>query len=352
MKIVDTTDEDKKLDLYSNGGVLDFQEAKDKTFVPLNRGVDKSFAVIVTFVPPIAFILGIWLHIKGIHRITGFDILLTIVMFCICLTGIELGYHRLFSHRSYKAKNSVAVVLAAMGSMAFQGPVIWWASVHRRHHRNSDQKGDPHSMYLFGNGFLARFRGFIHAHLGWIWTSSSVRYPDWSKYVIDLYKISGIFKVHMNYIFWMIAGFAIPGIMGSLYYGLTSNYWIEGFLLGVLWGGAIRIFFMNHLSFWCINTITHGLGGYRVYKTKDYSTNSLILAIPTFGQSLHNNHHAFPYSSVMGHKWWEIDIGTWILKLLSKFDLVWDLKKPSKELMKRKKISNQNKFNKHGNSNA
>lgn len=334
---------DQELEVHANGGALEFEEAEIKS-VPINRGVDKSFAVFVTFAPPIAFGIALWMHFKGIHTIGWFDIGLMLFMFFSCLSGVELGFHRLFAHRSYKAHKAVAATLAALGSMAFQGPVIWWASVHRKHHRHSDLPGDPHSMYLFGDGFWSMFRGFVHAQFGWIWTETSIRFPDWSRYVLDLYRIKSVFKIHLNYIFWMVAGFAIPAILGSLYYGLSSQQWLWGFLMGALWGGVIRIFFMNHLSFWAINSYTHGLGGYRTYKTKDHSTNSLLLAIPTMGQSLHNNHHAFPYSSVMGHRWWEIDLGTWVLLVLQKFNLVWDLKKPSKELMNRRREKNRNNY--------
>jgi stearoyl-CoA desaturase (delta-9 desaturase) len=329
---------DAELEIHSLGGELDLSETELKS-VPINRGVDKSFAVFVTFFPPMAFGIALWMHFARIHSINWFDIGVLITMFVLCLSGIELGFHRLFAHRSFKAHKTVAATLAALGSMAFQGPVIWWASVHRKHHRHSDMPGDPHSMYLFGNGFWAMFRGFIHAQFGWIWTESSIRFPDWSRYVLDLYRARAIFHIHLNYIFWMVAGFAIPAILSTLYYGITSNQWAWGFLMGALWGGAIRIFFMNHLTFWAINSWTHGLAGYKRYHTKDRSTNSVLLSIFTFGQGLHNNHHAFPYSSVMGHKWWEIDIGTWILLLLKKFNLVWDLKKPSKELMNRREVN-------------
>lgn len=323
--------EDAKEEIHANGGEVEIDPTNTAT--SLNHGVDKTFAAIVTFVPILAAGAAVAMHFTGVHRVQLFDVLVTLGMWALALTGLELGFHRLFAHRTYQASRAVKIAFAALGSMAFQGPVIWWPAIHRKHHRYSDLPGDPHSMYLFGDGFWARFRGFIHSHVGWIWTKSSIRFPDQARYVLDLYRDRDLFKIHMNYFWFMAAGFALPGIAGAIYYRSVA-----GFLLGVFFGGFVRIFFMNHLSFWSINTVTHGLSGFRRYRTKDRSTNSLVLAIPTFGQSLHNNHHAFPYSAKMGHRWWELDPGTWILTVLEKLGLVWDLKVPSQELMERRRL--------------
>lgn len=300
---------------------------------PTSRPVDLIFAVIVTFAPPIAFGLAVFLHLRGWYRIGAVDIGLMLLMWFLAVTGVEVGYHRLFSHSSYKAHRAVRYALAAMGSMGFQGPVIWWASIHRKHHRTSDKPGDPHSPYLFGDGFWALTRGFIHSHVGWIWTGSSIRFHRLERYVSDLYRDEDLFRIQMSYFYWLGAGFVIPTVLG----GLIRGSW-QGAFLGFLWGGFVRVFFMNHLTYWCTNTVTHSPLGRRAYHTSDRSTNSLLLAIPTLGQTFHNNHHAFPSSAIMGHEWWQIDIGTWILRGLERVGLVWQMKTPDREMMEKKRV--------------
>lgn len=299
---------------------------------PVSRPVDLAFAVIVTFAPPLAFVLALYLHITGWYRIGVVDIAIMLVMWFLAVTGVEVGYHRLFSHRSYKAHRAVRYALAVMGSMGFQGPVIWWASVHRKHHRTSDRPGDPHSPYLFGTGFWALARGFLHSHVGWIWTGSSIRFRGLERYVSDLYRDPDLFHIQIRYFWWLGAGFVLPAVAG----GVLRGGW-KGVFLGFLWGGFVRVFFMNHLTYWCTNTVTHSPLGRRAYRTADRSTNSWILAIPTLGQTFHNNHHAFPSSAVMGHAWWQIDIGTWILRALERVGLVWAIKVPNPATMARKR---------------
>ncbi|WP_394842047.1 fatty acid desaturase [Pendulispora brunnea] len=310
---------------------------KFETRAPASRTVDLTFAVIVTFFPPIAFAGALYLHFQGWYRIGFIDIALMLMMWFLSVTGIEVGYHRLFSHCSYKAHPAVRRTLAALGSMGFQGPVIWWASIHRKHHRTSDKPGDPHSMYLFGTGPWALFRGFIHSHVGWIWTGSSIRFRGLERYVSDLYRDEDIFRVHMHYFRWLAAGFIVPAIIG----GVVRGSW-QGAFLGFLWGGFVRVFFMNHLTYWCTNTVTHSRLGRRAYHTSDRSSNSLLLAIPTLGQTFHNNHHAFPSSAIMGHEWWQIDVGTWILRALERLGWVWDVRVPDERMMAKKRIVERN----------
>src|SRR5205814_9003776 len=112
---------------------------------PESRRVDLIFASVVTFAPPIAFGAALLLHFKGWYRIGAADVGILLFMWLLGVTGVEVGYHRLFTHNSFKAHRAVRYALAALGSTAFQGPVIWWSSVHRKHHRTSDKPGDPHS---------------------------------------------------------------------------------------------------------------------------------------------------------------------------------------------------------------
>lgn len=299
------------------------------------RLVDRSFAVIVTFAPMLGFALAMYLlhtgwYTLGWPELTGF-----FLMWTLAVAGIELGFHRLFAHGAYTAVPGLRAALAIMGSFAFQGPVIWWVATHRKHHRHSDRPSDPHSMYVMPDGTPIKrnawgiLRGFIHAHLGWIWTPDSIRSPAWGRYVRDLYRDEAIFRIHMTYFVWLALGFAIPAAIG----GLAHGSW-KGAFLGILWGGLVRIFFMNHLTYWTINTISHGIGA-RPYVTADNSTNSipLLFALPTFGQSYHNNHHAFPTASKMSHRWHEFDVGHGVLWVCERLGWVTDRRYPHPKQM-------------------
>lgn len=286
------------------------------------RAVDLAFAAIVTFAPPAAFLSAMCLWYAGVHVPTWIDLSLMLAVNFFSLAGVELGFHRLFAHRSYKAHRALKIALAALGSMGFQGPPIWWASIHRKHHRYSDKPGDPHSMYLFDQDSRFTWRGALHAHIGWVWSGRSVGQGGFAGYARDLYRDRDIFWIHMHYFHFLLAGFLIPGVIAGVWYGS----W-QGFGWGVLWGGFIRVFVMNHLTFWCINSVTHGVGR-RDYATTDHSTNFWPLALFTLGQSWHNNHHACPVAAVMSHKPWQLDPGAWILYSLRRLGLVSDMRLP------------------------
>jgi stearoyl-CoA desaturase (delta-9 desaturase) len=292
--------------------------------------LDRRLAWIVTCAPPAGFVLAVILVIYG-YPIRSYQIWIWLVMHTLILVGIEVGFHRYFTHRSFKMHPVLQIVLAVLGSMAFQGPVIWWSATHRRHHRFSDHPGDPHSPYLHGTGFRAFLKGQLHAHMGWLFVSESTRALGWDRYARDLYRNRTIFKIHIMYFYWLALGFIIPAIVG----GIVSRTWMGAFL-GFLWGGPVRIFMMNHVFYWCINSVTHTFGT-RPFNANDQSTNNIWLAIPTLGQSWHNNHHAFPTSAIMGLKWWEIDTGSWIIRAFEKLGLAWDVNVPSPQLIERKK---------------
>lgn len=286
---------------------------------PSTRPVDLALAFAVTFLPPLGFIVGLYYW----RQISWVEILCWLTMHGASLIGVELGFHRLFSHRAYRPHRALKIILAAMGSMAFQGPAIWWASIHRRHHQHSDMEGDPHSMYLYGGEGKFTWRGALHAHIGWIWSKRSIGRGGYVSLARELYQDRDILWIHMHYAYFLLAGFLLPGFAA----GLIHSTW-QGAALGILWGGFIRVFIMNHLTYWCINSVTHGVGKV-AYLTGDRSTNFMPLTIFTLGQSLHNNHHAFPSSAVMAHRRNEIDPGGWLLYLLKRVRLVTDMVLPS-----------------------
>jgi stearoyl-CoA desaturase (delta-9 desaturase) len=276
------------------------------------RTIDRVLAFVVTFLPPLALLLGAWLWHRGLLVPGWLELGTMVALQALGIMGVELGYHRLLTHRSYQAKRPLKIALAGLGSLAFQGPVIWWSSIHRKHHRYSDVPGDPHSMYVFDDDGKFTWRGALHAHVGWIWSTRSVGKGGFAEYANDLYRDRDIFWIHMHYAYFMLAGFALPALVS----GAIRGTW-AGALTGLLWGGFVRIFLGNHLTYWCINSVLHGVGS-RPYATKDNSTNLPLLSLFTFGQGWHNNHHACPPAAVMGHHPWELDPGTWLLYLFRK----------------------------------
>lgn len=299
-----------------------------KARLALLARLDRRLAWVVTCLPPAGFVVAMALHFYG-YRIGLLEIGLWLSMHIPILIGVEVGFHRHFAHRSFKTNGFVRAALAIAGSMAFQGPVIWWAATHRRHHNYSDKPGDPHSPHLFGPGFKGQVRGLFHAHMGWLFVPKSTRADGWDRYAHDLYRDRAIFKIHTLYFYWLFLGFVIPAVIAG---GVTRS-WMGAFI-GFLWGGLVRIFLMNHVFYWCINSVTHRFGT-RPFRSDDQSTNNVWLAIPTLGQSWHNNHHAFPTSALMGLRWWELDLGGWVVRGLATLGWAWDVKKPTRDKMER-----------------
>ena len=234
------------------------------------------------------------------------------VMYAVTVLGIGMGFHRLMAHRAFQAVTPFKVTMIIFGSMAAQGPVIFWTAVHRRHHSYSDREGDPHSPHLHGDSAADILRGLWHSHMGWLFNHELT---DWGTYVRDLLHDRLIFKLNRLYFVWIALGLLLPAIAE----GLIMGSWL-GFGRGFLWGGLVRVLAVHHTT-WSINSVCHVFGS-RPYDLKDYSTNNLLLAIPTFGESWHNNHHAYPSSAVHGLEWWQIDITGSLIKLFAKIGLV------------------------------
>ncbi|MHC5730376.1 MAG: fatty acid desaturase, partial [Nostoc sp.] len=166
--------------------------------------------------------------------ISSVEIGLLVGMYIVTVGATEVGYHRLFAHRSFEAKPALRVILAILGSMAGQGPVIYWAATHRHHHLHSDLPEDPHSPYIHEGKPLGWWQGLWHSHIGWFFTSKMTNAVFFAK---DLVQDTAIVKVSQLYVVWVVLGVVIPGIMGFV---LTWS-WI-GAVKGLLWGGFVRIF--------------------------------------------------------------------------------------------------------------
>jgi stearoyl-CoA desaturase (Delta-9 desaturase) len=256
-----------------------------------------------------------------VHPVTGVDIALFLGMWLVTGLGVSAGYHRLFTHRSYKASTPVRIALAIAGSMAGLGPVISWVAMHRRHHQCADHDGDMHSPNLHGQSLRGRIRGFVHAHLSWMVRHE---YPNIAYYTPDLLEDRPILRVSRHYQTWVLLGLAIPALAGGL---ATRSF--MGALTGFLWGGMVRMFVVAQ-SISALNSVLHSMGRRR-FKLPDQSGNSALLGALIWGEGWHHNHHAFPRSASFGLSWYCVDVSYWFILLLKRAGMAWDVIVPSRE---------------------
>jgi stearoyl-CoA desaturase (delta-9 desaturase) len=276
---------------------------------------DRLANVIVTTVPLGLVGFAAWRAWGGALRWP--DLVVLAITYALTGLGVTVGFHRLFTHRSFKTSPAMRGLLAVLGSAAVEGPVIEWVANHRKHHRFSDQPGDPHSPHLeHGGGWRGAFAGLYHAHVGWIFGGESLASRD--RYAPDLLADPVVSFVDRTFLVWALAGLAFPFALGV---ALTGT--LVGGLTGLLWGGAVRMFFLHHATF-SINSLCHFFGR-RSFATGDESRNLAWLALPTLGEAWHNNHHAFPTSARHGLRWWQLDPSAWLIAGLERLGLAWDV---------------------------
>ena len=226
-------------------------------------------------------------------------ITLCVVCYVLRMFGITAGYHRLLSHKAFKARRWVQFTFAFLGCSAFQKGPLWWAARHRDHHKHSDDPEDVHSPVQ---------KGLWWSHIGWIMVrrytgTNMARIADFAKY---------------PELRWLNRWFYVPPIV----YG-TTFFLIGGWPL-LLWGYFISTVLLWHGTF-TINSLAHRFGQRR-FETRDGSRNNLWLALLTFGEGWHNNHHFFPGSARQGFRWWEIDLTYYGLRAMAMLRLVHGLK--------------------------
>ena len=288
--------------------------------------VDRLATVTVVAVPAIMLVLAVILGWGGVLHSS--DMLVLAITYAFTGVGIGVGFHRLLTHRSFKTHGWVRAVLAIGGSAAAEGPVIEWVATHRRHHQFSDADGDPHSPHAgSAGGFLGAVRGLLHAHVGWLF-GDPVR-ADEDRYAKDLLADPLMRFVNRTFVLWVVVGLAVPFGLGV---ALTGS--VAGGLTAMLWGGAVRIFLLHHATF-SINSLCHFFGR-RPFETGDESRNLAWLAVPTFGEAWHNNHHAFPTSARHDLGRHQIDPSARLIWMLEKAGLAWDVVRVSPERMERK----------------
>jgi len=291
------------------------QPLSDDAVVIEHEAVDRLANIVVTIVPVVFLGLAIWLAWGGALRWQ--DLVVLAISYIVTGVGITVGFHRLFTHRSFKTSRPLRALFAVLGSAAVEGPLIEWVSTHRKHHRFSDLAGDPHSPHTdHGVGWRGALRGLYHAHVGWMFRGADRASAE--RYAKDLLADPMIRVVDRTFLLWVVLGLAFPFGLGV---ALTGS--VVGGLTGMLWGGAVRIVFLHHATF-SINSLCHFFGRRR-FVTGDYSRNLAWLALPTFGEAWHNNHHAFPTSAHHGLTRWQLDPGGWLIDGLERVGLAWDI---------------------------
>jgi stearoyl-CoA desaturase (delta-9 desaturase) len=286
-----------------------------------NETADRVITGLVTAVPFLLLSVAAWqVWNEALH---WRDLAIFGVVYVVTGLGVTVGFHRLLTHRSFKTSRTLRGILAALGSAAIEGPVISWVADHRKHHTFADEEGDPHSPHVgHGGGWRGTLRGLFHAHMGWLFMHTERGAKR--RFAPDLIKDPVIRFVDRTFVLWALVGLAVPfalgyAIGGTLVAGLTA----------LLWGGAVRVFFVHHLTY-SINSICHVFGR-RQFATDDESRNVFWLALPTFGEAWHNNHHAFPTSAVHGLRRWELDPSAAVIWMLERLGLVWDVVRISPE---------------------
>ncbi len=273
---------------------------------------------------------GYLLWTQGISTL---DVCLLVGMYFWTVLGIELGFHRYLTHRSLVTGRPMRALLTISGCMAGDGPPIWWTAIHRRHHGHSDRECDPHSPSpeIHGRGFWRRIYGAWHSHIGWMFDPRCTAAYS-AHFARDLLKDRTIGWIDRWYFVWVMLGLAIPAALG----GAITQSWY-GAWTGFIWGGVVRLFLDQHALWWGIVTVCHTIGT-RPFRADDDSCNNVLVAVIFLGDGWHNNHHAFPSSAKVGLRWWEFDITWWIVKLLERVGLVWNLKVPTPEAIEAKKV--------------
>ncbi|REE94714.1 acyl-CoA desaturase [Thermomonospora umbrina] len=259
------------------------------------------------------------------------DVAIFAVLYPLNAIGITVGYHRHFTHGSFKAKRWLRVVLAILGGQALEGSVVRWVADHRRHHKFADREGDPHSPWEYGSGLVGLTKGLYHAHMGWLMGKDRT---SRSRYVPDLLADPDIRFLSLNPVYGLIvlSNFLVPLAIG----GLITQSW-HGALTAMFWGGFIKLLVGQHVTF-SINSICHVFGK-EDFKTRDRSRNVWWLAIPSLGESWHNLHHADPTSARHGVLKGQIDISARVIWLFEKAGWAWDVRWPDESRLATRRVS-------------
>jgi stearoyl-CoA desaturase (Delta-9 desaturase) len=244
------------------------------------------------------------------HAIGLTDVLLTIVFYLLTGFGVTVGFHRLITHRSFTAHRRLRIVLAVAGSMSFQGNVIDWVAVHRRHHAFTDRPGDPHSPYRYGTGLLGQVRGLGHAHLGWMFGYDPTPADH---YAPDLLADPAMVRVANAFPLLCGVSLALPALLG---WAIGGD--LRAAFTAFVWAGLVRVMVLQHVT-WSVNSLCHMIGS-RPYAGRrfDRSTDLWPLALVSFGESWHNGHHSAPACARHGIGPHQLDVSADLVRIFER----------------------------------
>jgi stearoyl-CoA desaturase (Delta-9 desaturase) len=260
----------------------------------------------VVVIPLVATALAIWQ--LWARYVSWLDLVLLVGLYVPISLGVTAGFHRMLTHRSFRAPALVRAVILVFGSMAVEGAAIGWAANHLKHHMFADQEGDPHSP----------LHGLTHAHLGWLFGAEQA---DPRRYARFLLKDPVVVFVDRTFLVWVALSLIIPFAIGG---------WT-----GLLWGGLVRVFLVHHVT-WSVNSVCHTFGN-RSFETTDRSRNQWLVGLLAMGEGWHNNHHAFPRSAIHGLGKWQLDGSAWLIAGLECLRLATEVQRIAPDVLHRKR---------------
>ncbi|MDT0346974.1 acyl-CoA desaturase [Streptomyces litchfieldiae] len=250
--------------------------------------------------------------------VSWLDLALLVVFYFIGCHGITVGFHRYFTHGSFKARRPLRVALAIAGSLAVEGPLVRWVADHRKHHKHSDAEGDPHSPWRYGETVPALLKGLWWAHMGWMFDTEQT--PQ-HRYAPDLIKDPDLRRISRQFVLWTVVSLATPPLLG----GLLTWSW-QGALSAFFWGSLVRVALLHHVT-WSINSICHATGK-QPFKSRDRSGNVWWLAVLSCGESWHNLHHADPTCARHGVDRGQVDSSARLIRWFEKAGWAYDVRWP------------------------
>lgn len=287
-------------------------------------GWDRLITAAVVVLPLMGLAAAVWLFWQ--HGVGWFDLSLGASLYLITGLGISLGFHRLFTHRSFRARRVLRIALGVAGSLAAEGSLISWVSHHRRHHVHADKTGDPHSPWTVDPGRFRRLRGLFHAHVGWLFSAAASSPKRWSPDLVADRDVAMISKLAP---LWMVLSLALPFAIG---WAVTGS--IVGAALALVWAGLVRIALLHHVT-WGVNSFGHMFGKHP-YQSGDRSGNIAWLSIVSFGDSWHNSHHAFPALARHGCDRGQLDPSAAVLRVFEGLGWASHVKRPTAVLLARR----------------
>ncbi len=287
-------------------------------------GWEQALVYLVVGLPMVGLVVAVLLA-ASYGGISWADAGIAFVFYLLSGFGVTVGFHRFFTHQSFKANRALKIVLAVAGSLSLEGPVIRWVADHRKHHAFSDAEGDPHSPWRFGASTRGLLKGLAWAHTGWLFDREQTSARRWAP---DLIADRDIMKVNKLFPVIALSSLLAPTLMG---FALTGT--AKGAFTAYIWGGLVRILVVHHVT-WSVNSLCHVIGE-RPYKTVDKASNVSWLALVSFGESWHNLHHADPKCARHGVEKGQLDTSAELIRLLEKAGWATDVRWPTEKRMAR-----------------